>query len=101
MELGIISSYNAELQTGDITSVKGEKFTFQFAQGQSMQFGEGLATPQFSGTHDQPEGYALKTPGVGDPVAFQRNNEHGIDVWGYARHYVELVEKRYPSRFST
>jgi hypothetical protein len=101
MNTGIVTAYDNDLQSGEITDTVGETFLFYYKDGQNMIYGDGLATPQFSGHHNQPDGSALKLPDVGDAVCFTKPDKDSIKVWGYARHFIDLAEKRHSTRFVT
>jgi hypothetical protein len=98
MKLGIITNYDKSKESGEITDTDGHVLEFHYKDGQNMKYGEDLITPQLTGHHEQPEGYALKTPMIGDPVAYI-----GLDIvtsWGYARSFVELAERKYGTNFA-
>jgi hypothetical protein len=99
MQLGVVVNFDQEKGSGIIASVDGERYKFDYKQGQNMVFGDGLATPQFTGRHEQPHGYSLKTPRLGDPVTFIESGPNSITAWGYARHFIDAVECNFGTEF--
>ena len=99
MQLGMVTDYNEELGNGSIANISGEIFSFSYKDGQNMQYGEDIETPQFTGHQQQPVGFYLKVPETGDPVTFIPSARGVVKVWGYARHFVELAERRHSTRF--
>jgi hypothetical protein len=99
MGLGIIIAYDNVLRSGEVTDIEGHILVFHFQDGQNMEFGDDLITPQLTGRHKQPDGYGLKTPAVGDPIIFNFTDK--VESWGYARHFVELAERQYGTLFAT
>lgn len=100
MNLGIVTAYDSDKQSGEITDTLGNRLRFYYKDGQNMLYGNNLVTPEFSGHHEQPSGYSLKLPAVGDPVSFTKPDEGTVDTWGYIRHFIDLVERRHGTSFA-
>jgi hypothetical protein len=99
MEVGMIEAYDSITESGLIVTTQGEKLEFLYKDGQNWTFSPGDATPALSGKHEQPEGFSLKRPDKGDPVAFNRTSDGCVKTWGYLHTYVTIAEGRYPTRF--
>ncbi len=99
MILGIVTTYDSDTESGEITDNEGRTLDFYYHDGQNMEIGNDFVAPQLTGHHEQPEGYILKAPMIGDPVAF--NGEYRVETWGYARHFVDLAERQYGTIFTT
>jgi len=98
-EAGIVSKYNDIKQRGVIASSDGRTHRFRFTDGQNMMSGDDLVVPRFTGRHDQPPGFRLKVPRVGDAVIFTAKPRQGYITWGYMQHYLYLVERKHGSEF--
>lgn len=98
MKLGVITAYDSSKESGEVTDTYGKVFVFNYKDGQNMESGGDLITPKLTGRHSQPKGYKLKTPMVGDPIAFYGSKK--VTRWGYARHFVDLAERQYDTNFS-
>lgn len=99
MEIGMVDSYDGTTSSGVAVTTDGEKLELLYEDGQNWVFNQGTSTPTLSGKHGQPEGFSLKHPDTGDPVAFIREGNGSIEAWGYLHHYVGLAERRHPTRF--
>lgn len=100
MEIGLIKSYNKTAQTGLLVTTDSQELTFGYDNGQNMIFSNSDDTPQFSGSHEQPDGYSLKHPSEGDSVAFKRDDNGLVVTWGYLHHFIDSVERHYPGSFA-
>jgi hypothetical protein len=100
MNLGIVTTFDNDKQSGEITDTLGNKLSFFYKDGQNMLSGDDLVTPKFSGHHEQPSGYSLKLPAVGDPVSFIKLDNGTVRLWGYVRHFMDLVERKHGTRFA-
>ena len=99
--MGIVTAYDNNKQSGEITDTAGNKMNFYYKDGQSLIYGNSLVIPQFSGHHDRPTGYALKVPAIGDAICFTKLNKGMVKVWGYVRHFIDLTERQYGTNFAT
>lgn len=100
MNLGIVTTFDNDKQSGEIADTLGNKLMFYYKDGQNMVYGDDLVTPKFSGHHEQPSGYSLKLPAVGDSVSFAKPDKGMVNVWGYARHFTDLAEKQHGTGFT-
>lgn len=95
MNIGIVVLWDGEQRVGLITS-NGETYRFAYAGGRTIIVEGDRTEPEF-GTHDQPAGFALKVPRVGDIVVFI-----AVDsdlTWGYAEHYLSAATRKTSSAF--
>ncbi|TAK89513.1 hypothetical protein EPO04_00135 [Patescibacteria group bacterium] len=97
MEIGIVTSYDSDTELG-VVAANNNELSFKYGDGQNMIFDSKLKEPTLSGKHEQPEGFSLKEPDIGDPIAFMRDNEL-VTAWGYLNHYIGLAERKHPTRF--
>jgi hypothetical protein len=87
-------------QAGIARSIEGYDYQLRYRDGQSFYTSDDYPFPKLTGRHAQPAGYHLKVPEVGDPVLVQLTSPGQAKThWGYMRHYIDLVERRYGSRF--
>lgn len=99
MEIGLIKSYDKAAQVGSLVSTEGQELTFGYINGQNMIFSNSGVTPQFSGRHEQPDGYSLKLPSEGDSVVFRKYSNGLVATWSYLYHFTDSAERHYPSIF--
>ncbi|MFB9728696.1 hypothetical protein [Haloechinothrix salitolerans] len=99
MHLGIVASFNSGTGVGEIVYRGGSRVQFRFSDGRSIVYGTDLAIPTFSNQQAQPMGHSLKIPRVGDPVVFAKGQGEEAPTWGYARHVVDAVERRFGTEF--
>lgn len=96
----VFTQWDKSQLVGTAMSSDGQTYRLGYSAGQSFTFDETHQTPKLSGHHDQAPGYQLKYPEVGDAVLVQLSrSNHAEPYWGYLRHYLELVERRYGTRF--
>lgn len=86
-----IQSWNNP-QSGTAKDGLGREYLLNFIDAQSFMYGTDLATPQLNSKHDQPHGYGLKHPEVGDAILLVQEVA-GKQAWGYMRHYLDLLER--------
>lgn len=99
LEAVIVDWHDAE-RAGTARSTDGQEYPLRYHDGQSFYTSDQRSIPALTGRHDQSAGGELKMPEVGDPVLIQLpTSQHGRCHWGYMRHYLELVERRYGTRF--
>lgn len=93
MQLGIVNEYQALKGAGTILTPSGQLLEFQYVNGQNMILSDALASPLFSGHHEQPRrGHYLKVPIIGDAVAFT-TAQGVVRVWGYVDHFTDLAAR--------
>ena len=96
----VLIEWNIALLTGTARSADGQEYTLHYNAGQSFYTSDDHPLPRLTGKHEQPDGYQLKVPQVGDPVLIQLPLHEQKEVyWGYMRHYIDLVEHRYGTAF--
>lgn len=96
----VITEWNNTLLAGTASSADGQVYTLHYRNGQSFYTSDDHPLPRLTGKHDQPTGYQLKVPEVGDPVLIQLPSPGQVKThWGYMRHYLDLVERRYGTSF--
>ena len=88
-------------QVGITTSVDGCRYQLRYQDGQSFYTSDDYPLPRLTGKHEQPAGHQLKMPEVGDSVLIELASSGQIIHWGYMRHYLDLVERRYGTSFLT
>jgi hypothetical protein len=96
----VFIDWDNALLTGTARSADGQEYELRYDDGQSFYTSDDHPLPQLTGKHKQPTGYHLKVPQVGDPILIQfpllrQTQAH----WGYMRHYIDLVERRYGTAF--
>jgi hypothetical protein len=97
----VVIKWDNKTQTGIAKSASGDEFILRYPDGQNMYTTDDAPIPQFTGSHKQAKGYRLKMPMVGDPLLIDM--DEGVQVahprWGYMRHYIDLMERRYGTQF--
>jgi hypothetical protein len=99
MEIGIVLEFDKRTRVGVLTTSDQVRHLFTYEDGQSMLLEPNGPFPRFSGRHQQPEPFHLKTPRVGDSLVFTKGPT-GVETWGYAEHFVDLTKRRYGSQFT-
>ncbi len=100
MQVGYVRDYDATKQRGRIMSGSGRVISFLYVDGQNMAIeSDGLEGPRFTGHHQQNTPNVLKTPAVGDAVLFVQRGSRAA-TWAYARHYLDLLERRFGTQFA-
>lgn len=100
MTEAVIIHWDSIQRAGVARSSHGRDYHVLYINGQSFSTCDDSAIPVLSGKHAQGHGYALKVPEVGDPVLMDLHMPNDEEpIWGYMRHYIELVEGRYGTRF--
>ena len=95
MKIGIICSWDLNTQRGKVIS---EDFAYEitYLNGKNIVSGSRMLEPRL-GHHDQPDGFELKIPQVGDVVVFAATRS--IAEWAYAEHYLTAATRKFPSEF--
>jgi hypothetical protein len=101
MNFGIVTAIEASTATGEIMSCDGAVYPFAYRRGQNVASSATTPVPQLSGYHAQPQGFQLKLPRVGDPILFRESPDGVVSAWGYARHFIELAERRFGTEFTS
>ncbi len=87
-------------QIGTAKSSEGKTYQLQYSDGQNLFSDEEHSAPTLTGQHEQPAGYQLKVPQVGDPVLIKLPSSiEDTYHWCYMRHYVDIAERRYGTAF--
>lgn len=98
----IIIKWDDTRQIGTAKSSEGKTYQLQYSDGQNLFSDEEHSVPTLTGHHEQPVGYQLKVPQVGDPVLIKLSSIiEDTYNWCYMRHYVDIAERRYGTAFIT
>lgn len=99
MTIGIIQSISSDGSVGIILTAEGKARRFKYMSGQNFELHENALVPRLTGRHQQPNGFQLKIPAIGDAVVLLEGASSEVSAWGYVEHFVYLLERRHGIRF--
>lgn len=96
----IICNWDDKTMTGIARSANGRSYRIRYIDGESFASSAARPIPVLTGRHVQVADGTLKVPAIGDPVLIQTPPApHAKVRWGYMRHYLDMVEERFGTRF--
>jgi hypothetical protein len=94
MQKAIVEKFCPKSGRGTLRTSDGHLVAFAYKQGQNMMITDDSEVPQFTGHHEQPRGYRLKYPAIGDVILFEGTSQQPLVRWGYVAQHEALAARR-------